>query len=383
MGVVYKRVSPRTKKPMRNWYIDFFDHTGKRVVLSSKTSDRRAADQILKKKEAEVALILAGVVDPSQERFREEASKPASVHLDDYLAACKDKQAAHGLKQKTRNLKWLLEVTRATRLADIYPDVLDARLADLSEQGRSARTINLKLENAKAFLSWCVKNGRLARNTLVVVPRRNEVIDQRHPRRVLTDEESGRLIVVAREQAQEVPRATMRPLWYLFPLLAGLRRGDMVNLTWGALDLEGGVLTIRGGKAKHRVDRLPLHEELVAELLRVKPTHVLPSARVFPHAVANKTRQDDFKRAGIALINDREEHADLHALRVTFGTRLALAGVLPAVLQKLMRHCTIELTMRYYTKISLDDLGELGIGKLPGVETGAKAGASDGDRKAL
>jgi len=103
---------------------------------------------------------------------------------------------------------------------------------------------------------------------------------------------------------------------------------------------------------------------------RVKPLNVLPSARVFPRAVSNRTRQLDFERAGIPLVNDYGEHADLHALRVTFGTRLALAGVPPAVLQRLMRHSTIELTMRYYTKLGTDDLESHGIDLLPGLEAG-------------
>ena len=367
MGSIYKRRSPSGRK-RQNYTIAWKDAAGNDVVRSSGTSDKRAAARILAEKEREVSLIRAGAVDPLQERYAEEGAKPASQHRDDYIAACKGRQEAHSLKQKTRHLKWLLEVTGAVRLTDIHPDVVDQRFSLLSEQGRSARTINLKLECANAFLNWCVKNGRLARNPLKVVPRRNEVADQRRPRRALDMDETTRLIAVAREQAAKVPAAKMRPLWYLFPLLAGLRRNDLVRLTWGDLELEQRVLTIRGGKAKHRVDRLRLHRDLVAELRSVKPSDVLPTARVFPRPVSNNTRQEDFERAKIVPVNERGEHADLHALRVTFGTRLALAGVAPAVLQKLMRHSTIELTMRYYTKLSLDDLGERGIDMLPGVE---------------
>jgi integrase len=368
MGLVYRRKSARTGKPLRNYSIDYFDHTGKRIVESARTSDKRIAERILKQKESEVALIRAGAVDLLQERFKQEATKLASDHLDDYLEACKDKQAAHGLKQKRRHLAWLLDATGAVHLSDILPDVLDARLGGLSEKGMSARSINLKLECANAFLNWCVRNGRLRHNPLKIVPRRNEVLGRVRERRALSRDECRRLLAVAREQAQTVRGAKLRPLWYLLALRAGLRRGDLERLTWGAVDLDRGTLTIRGGKVKRRIDVLPLSRDLREEFRQVWPTAALPSARVFPQPVSNETRKRDFVRAGIELVNDRDEHADLHALRVTFGTELALSGTPPAIHQKLMRHCTIELTMRYYTKLGIDDLDQRGIDLLPSVE---------------
>jgi integrase len=377
MGSVYKRRNRKGVK-RRNYTLAWKDASGVPQTKSSGTSDKRAAERMLAEEERKVALIVSGVVDPHQERYVQEASKPIRHHLDDYLVACRGRQAVHALNQKERHLDWLLDATGAAKLTDILPDVLDARLSALAEEGKAARTLNLKLECANAFLNWCVRNGRLNRNPLKVVQRRNEVTDQRHPRRALTEKETRSLIAVAREQARTVHRAETRPLWYLLPLLAGLRRSDMERLTWGDLDLDQGVLTVCGGKAKHRVDRLRLHKDLVGELVRVKPSNVLPSAYVFPRTVANKTRQDDFVRAGIPLVDDRAEHADLHSLRVTYGTRLALAGVAPAILQKLMRHSTIELTMRYYTKLSLDDLGLRGVDLLPSVE-GNEPEAKDGD----
>lgn len=366
MGTVYKRKG-RGGKPLRNYSIAYFDQSGKRVTESAGTSDKRAATRILAEKEAQVALIVSGAVDPLHERYRTEATKSAQAHLDDYLEACRTRQAGHALKQKTRHLRWLLEATGALKLTDILPDVVDAQLGMLVEQGKAARTLNLKLECASAFLNWCVRNGRIRSNPLRIIPKRNEVVDRRRERRALTEKEVEALLDVARAQAQETAQAALRPLWYTFALLAGLRRGDMERLTWGAVDLDAGTLTIRGGKAKRRVDKLPLHPELTAEIRRVKPTDVLPSARVFPAPVSNATRKKDFLDAGIPLVNEHGEHADLHSLRVTFGTRLALNGVLPAVHQRLMRHSTIELTMRYYTKLNLDDLQAHGIEKLPGL----------------
>ena len=58
----------------------------------------------------------------------------------------------------------------------------------------------------------------------------------------------------------------------------------------------------------------------------------------------------DLEAAGIEYETD-EGFADFHSLRHTFITNLALAGVHPAVAQKLARHSSIELTMKYYTHV--------------------------------
>jgi len=372
MGSIYKRKG-RDGKPLRNYSIIWRDATGKRRTESSGTSDKRAAAQILAEKEREVRLILSGAVDPLQERYREEAAKSAREHLNDYLAICKDKEASSGLREKTRHLNWMLEELGIAKLSDFQPDKVDLLLSALSERGKSARTVNLKLECARSFLGWCVRMGRLQSNPLRVVQKRNETVDRRYVRRALTDEEVTSLLERAREQSNGAP---LRPLWYLFPLLAGLRMGDMKRLRWRDLDFDARVLTIRGGKARRRVDRLPLHAELVAELLRVRPLTALPMAPVFPHPVSNATRRKDFEAAGIELLNARGEVADLHGLRVTYGTRLALAGVTPAVHQTLMRHSTFELSVKYYVRLGIDVLEERGIDLLPGTQGQAKPGAA-------
>ena len=374
MGTIYKRKG-RNGKPRQNYSIVWTDHQGVRRVMSSGTSDKRAAARILAEKEREVALIDSGAVDPLQERYREEAAKPVKQHLKDYLAICKDKEAQSGLREKERHLDWLIDELEIAKLSDFQPDRVDLALSALSEAGKSARTVNIKLECARAFLAWCVRMGRLQSNPLRVVQRRNEVVDRRYIRRALTDEEVSSLLVRARERSMDHP---LRPLWYLFPLLAGLRMGDMKRLRWRDLDLDARLLTIRGGKARRRVDRLPLHPELVEELNRIRPRTALPTAPVFPHPVSNATRRKDFKSAGIVMLNDAKEVADLHALRVTYGTRLALAGVTPAVHQSLMRHSTFELSVKYYVRLGIDVLEERGIDLLPGTGGRFSPGAVSG-----
>ena len=55
-------------------------------------------------------------------------------------------------------------------------------------------------------------------------------------------------------------------------------------------------------------------------------------------------------------------------LRATVRTRLALAGVSSYKLQKLMRHGTIELTMKYYARLAVGDLADQGLDFLSRIE---------------
>jgi hypothetical protein len=51
------------------------------------------------------------------------------------------------------------------------------------------------------------------------------------------------------------------------------------------------------------------------------------------------------------------KYASAHDLRRAFGTRWA-RRVVPAVLQRLMRHANIETTMEYYVGLEADELAE-------------------------
>ncbi|WP_428390135.1 tyrosine-type recombinase/integrase [Mucisphaera sp.] len=186
----------------------------------------------------------------------------------------------------------------------------------------------------------------------------------------------------------QVARNHGREAWYLAAALAGLRKGDLQRLTWADIDFEQGTLTVRGGKAR-REDTLPLHPRLAAALKALQPERRLSlrglgAERVFRQTVTDRTRMNDFYRAGLAervVVCDEQGQperigkgrhrrdktrlqlkadeqgrvADLHALRTTLGTNLARAGVSPQVAQKIMRHSDYRTTLSHYTVLGLSD----------------------------
>ena len=76
----------------------------------------------------------------------------------------------------------------------------------------------------------------------------------------------------------------------------------------------------------------------------------MPSVKAFnvPYKTANMLKAD-LADAGIPYVDDTGLYADFHSLRHSTGSLLAAAGVHPKVIQSIMRHSDIILTMSRYT----------------------------------
>lgn len=409
------------------WIACWYDHDGARKERSTRTTDRAAAERILGKHVADAALRRDGVIDASDDRFAREGRRPIVEHIREYLASCERVgQAEKNIAEKRRHLERLVAETgvktladltplvpgqrRTTpsssvkTLADLTPLVLERNMADMKATARdgtdddgntrwkevepSARLRNFRRQAAVALMNWCQKQGRVRSNVLKTVPTLDERNDRRRVRRALTDDELARLIAVARERdaalnanADFVDRygQSRRTAWYLAAALAGLRRGDLVRLRWSSVDMANGTIIITDGNAR-RTDVLPIHPQLAESLGAIRPRRMTPQAlaqaKVFPHAVTNRTVAADFERAGIAP--DAEGRiADLHALRTTLGTNLARRGVTPQVAQKIMRHADYRTTLACYTVLGLADTAAA-VARLPGVGADEGRDASTG-----
>ena len=330
-----------------NYIIQYFDHEGRRREKSSRTTDRRAAERIAAKIEAEEALRREGVVDARQERLVQENRRPLAEHIDGYFEHCEHiGQTPKHINHKRQHVTQLVEEVGASRLADITASVAEASLRRMKANGLSNRTVNFHRQCVVGFLNWCVTTGRIELNPLRIVPRLDQSRDRRRVRRDVSDDELARLMVVARKRG--------RLCWYLAAYLAGLRRSELMKLRWADVDLEARTLVVPDGKAK-REDVLPVHPQLAAELEQLRPPEAHPRDLVFPDPISNKQRRRDFQEAGIPLVDEAGRFADLHSLRSSLATRLARQGVSPQICRQVMRHANYEVTLEHYTKLGLSD----------------------------
>jgi len=83
----------------------------------------------------------------------------------------------------------------------------------------------------------------------------------------------------------------------------------------------------------------------------------LQTGKPITHKRICRTVSDIGKAAGVIVNKATDKYATAHDLRRSFGTRWA-RRMTPAVLQRLMRHRTIETTMKYYVDLDADDISE-------------------------
>jgi integrase len=211
----------------------------------------------------------------------------------------------------------------------------------------------------------------------------HEVPKLRKPKRVKTGKSFSRGRPISGEEFDRMLEAAPHvrsgdyPAWqrYLTGLwLSGLRLEESLALTWEhrddgiSVDLSGRHprLKICAAAEKGNKDRyLPMTPDFAEFLLKTSEHE--RCGLVFP-LVARKAEQmsvkrvsrnvsDIGRRAKVVVSKRDNKFATAHDLRRSFGTRWS-TRVKPAVLQLLMRHDSIETTLKYYVAHDADDIAD-------------------------
>ena len=128
----------------------------------------------------------------------------------------------------------------------------------------------------------------------------------------------------------------------LLAMNTGMRRGELLSMTWGDVDLEAKMLTIRAENAKSgRQRHIPLNVEALDVLQRW-------SIRTGGERIGRVFNVNDVKTGWTKLLADaRIEQFRFHDLRHHFASRLVRAGVDLNTVRELLGHADITMTLRY------------------------------------
>ncbi len=405
----------------KKYTVEFHDHNGRlRTVVCG--TDKGAATDMGRSFERLVSFRAARMrPDPDLQRWLEMlpaerleqlrtwdilssdvagAGKPLAAHLEDFKRALEATGGTTEHAQKTHaRAKKLLDACGFRNLGDIEATRVHVKLADMRKDcrdargrvtpGISAQTSNYYLAAVKQFFHWLVRERRVTDSPLAHLQPLNARADRRRVRRALTADECRHLLAATEASAgmRYGMRGSDRAALYKLALETGLRWSELRSLTRGSFELDEDrpTITVKAAYSKHRrEDKLPLRLN-TAHFMGDYLANCLPSAAAFPMPATDQGAEvlrADLKAARIAWIKaargDREEVkrrvkadflkdrdaagcvVDFHSLRHTFATRLMEAGVNPKVIQMLMRHSTITLTMDRYTHLSvLDQWGAL------------------------
>ena len=225
----------------------------------------------------------------------------------------------------------------------------------------------LKEQIGQAF-KYAMNRGYIVRNPMdgVIKPKS---LKEKPPIRAMTVEEESKFVdYITSKTLDECPYRNE----FLIQLFMGLRVGECLALSTNDIDLmhrqiyvhrtlttgiNGRVMMSKSPKTKAGIRYLPIPPSLypyiveqmnVAEKRENNPEKMLfRTTDEMPYAdkeFINRSLSKILKELGI-------EHMASHSLRHTYATRSIEAGVTPVVLQKLMGHTDVSITLNTYTSV--------------------------------
>ena len=224
------------------------------------------------------------------------------------------------------------------------------------ESGVSTATVNKDLRQIRSVLSYAMDAGLLRSNPLL----RWKGLMLREPEKVVR--------VVEEDEFIKLCNACENPLFVALLVVAyrqGLRRGELVNLRWSAVDLSRRILHIvnvpeAGEFTKSRKNRsLPMHpavnailSQLWAEMpKRIEGGLAVPARRyVFSWPDGAQWKPDWVSREFAASVAKcRIASCSLHDLRRSFSTLAQRAGVDKYTVKDLGGWSVVSVVEKHYT----------------------------------
>ena len=274
-------------------------------------------------------------------------SKPLATHICDFensLLPANGKSDRH-VGQTARRVERIIEGCKFQTWSDISGSRIDEYIKELQSNGLAEQTAQHYIKAFRQFARWMVKEGRASQMPViksVKVPKRAE--------RAFELDEFRNLLKATIDAPMRFGMAGFdRYVLYIVATETGLRRGELQSLTPASFNFKERTVFVKGESTKNSDDAVQQFSERTSALVQRLVANKMPNAPVFKiHDKSSKMIQDDCEAAGIEVVNNRGK-IKFHSLRHTCGTFLADKGVHPKVIQTIMRHKDINLTMSRYT----------------------------------
>lgn len=350
------------------WQASFILETGRRKYVYGKTSSE-ALEKLRKAQEEDKKGILA--TGPRQRvgdyllQWLESTHRPPMVRHSTYVQyrSAINKHLVPGLGHV------FLHQLTAQQIQSFYSKKL--------QEGLKPGSISVIHGVLHKALETAVKWNLISRNvaSLVNAPRRN-------PQEIyaLSSDDAKKLIQAARESNIEA--------LLIIAVTTGMRRGEILGLRWSDIDLDHGLLYIRRTlnrisgfgfiendpktKASRRKILLPDIAVAALERHRTKQEALKHKAAsqwreknlVFSNTVGNFINPDHLlTRFRRVLVQADLPMMRFHDLRHSAATILLVLGVHPKVVQELLGHSTIAMTMDTYSHL-LPSMQKEAMGKM-------------------
>lgn len=321
----------RVFKRGKSWYADY-TVGGKRKMRSfgphKKMAELFLKDFELKDLRGELGLLQDGI---SLKEF-----------IQKYLQYCRINKAEHTCRVdsgRVRILWGFFEEEGINRLIEITPNLMEKFKAITLKRCKPI-TVNYYLGLTKAMLNKAIEWKHLRESPLKDLKMLKNL--ELHEPRYLSNPEIEKILSLADPLMQIVIKIL---------LYTGMRRSELVYLTWEDVDFENERIRIQSKPESgfhpksYKPRSISMNKEL-KNLLMDQPQrgkYVLDNGKGEPLYCPNHyTRQ-------FTEISGRAETrgASLHSLRHTFASHLVMAGIDLRTVQELLGHSTIKVTEKY------------------------------------
>lgn len=317
----------------------FYDPQKRRRCVSTRCTDRRAAELAAHRLEREAA-------DPSHAAAHATTLRAA---LERLVVDRGERGRAAGTvamyRSKSGHFRRLLGDD--FRLAELTARVVDDYIAKRLGEEASRSTVGKELTTLRAALRLAKRRGELAVDIAAIMPigwsieyrPRTSVLRRARDLQALVDE----LI-------------DDRGAHACFIVATGARWGESLRATRADVDLARGVVRLRGTKTA--IAAAPSSTVPVVGWMRPLLEHVLrvcgnkPGRLFRPWTSVRGDLAAACRRAGIEKVTPND-------LRRTTATWLRAAGVEPSILAAMLRHADTRMVERVYGRLAADALGDL------------------------
>jgi integrase len=352
-----------------------------------------------------VAGEVARGVDPQERRKADRAKVERDKHsnLRTFLDERYEPWARAHLKSATFQLARLrsdFEKKLDEPLQSFNPFAVEGIRQGWKKEGAKPRSINRDIQRLQSVLSRAVEWGVLEKHPLAGLKplkfdktgrvRFLSDTEEKALRKALTSREDARRKARIRLNTWRVARSKkplpersgefvdhLKPLVVL-ALNTGLRRGELLGLKWGSVNLSGKVLSVTAETAKSgHTRRVPLNIEALSTLTSWHKRAGKPSADdfVFPGLEGERMKRIDTAWESL-MKRAKLKNFRLHDCRHHFASRLVQAGVDLYTVKELLGHSEITMTERY-SHLAPDNLRAAVEKVTAGRAAGGKAAAAN------
>jgi len=231
------------RKDSTNWWM-VIRHQGSIFYYSTGTSDRKVAEKIYETVKAKIIL--------NQWFHENQKNITFSEFFNQY-----DSYARGRIRSYVRSVyptirKWLLPYFGKLNLSEIDTKIVDSFQSCLISKGLSAASVNKYLTILKAMLSKAVHWNMCPDSILSKVRKVKPLKNVNKRLRYLSKEECFSLINACAKH--------LKPI-VLTALLTGMRKSEILNLTWQQIDLKHGYILLDKTKNDDRRE-IPISKEL-------------------------------------------------------------------------------------------------------------------------